>query len=271
MTRAPARPSHGGSRRYRPSGVLSLCSLVVGTAVSGCGGASKASTTQCSLHSDCSSATDAAASRPTQGQAATASCADGGTPTVAFDDDFSAGLRSTYWTVDQNVAGLFSIDATQGDVLLTKTGSNADSTLRGVEVVFNLATVGGPVTGDFEYSVDFSDALLGPSGVDQVELHALFADATLFLDVYDNNSGLNVHVWTGSINGMTSTAATGGTFRLARVGSTLTGYLGDTPIYSTTSTSALSDVRFVLQLQPGSNDPISVRYDNFHFQSGCAP
>ena len=254
----------------RLSGVLSLCSLVVGTAVSGCGGSAGVSG-NLGGHTG-SSATDAAASDgPTHGQAVSASCADGGTATAAFDDDFSAGLRSTYWTVGQNVAGLFSIDATKGDVLLTKTGSNTDSTLRGVAVVFNLATVGGSVTGDFEYSVDFSDAVLGPSGVDQVELHALFADTTIFLDVYDNNGGLNVHVWTGSINGMTSTAATGGTFRLARVGSTLTGYLGDTPIYSTTSTSALSDLTFVLQLQPGSDDPISVRYDNFHFQSGCAP
>jgi hypothetical protein len=200
-----------------------------------------------------------------------ATCADGGTATVAFDDDFGAGLRPTLWTVSQTVAGLFGVDATQGDVRLAKAGTNTDGTVRSVAIVLNLAALGGPVTGDFEYTVDFSNAVIGPSGVDQVELHASFADNSFFFDVFDNSSGVNLHVWTGSINGTFATTVTGGTLRIARTGSTLSGYLGNQLIYSTTSTSPLSDVRFILQYQPGSNDGISVRYDNFHFQAGCAP
>jgi hypothetical protein len=199
--------------------------------------------------------------------AASSTCADGGT--VTFDDNFSAGLRSQYWTVNQTTNGLFTVDSTQGDVRLTKVGSNASGPIQDVGIVLNLAAFGGPIAGDFQYSVDFSNAILGPSGVDQVELHAKFADSSIFFDVYDNNSGPNVHVWTGSISGQTATTATGGTFRISRVGTTLSGYFGSTLIYSTTSTSPLTEVQFILQLQPGSDDNISVVYDNFQFTAAC--
>jgi len=210
------------------------------------------------------------------GGATTRTCPDGGT--VTFDDDFSAGLRSQYWTVNQTTDGLFTIGSTQGNVQLTKVGSNASGSFQDVGIVLNLAAFGGPIAGDFQYSVDFSNAMLGPGGVDQVELHANFADSSYFFDSYDNNiggassltpGGLNVHVWTGSLNGQTVTTATGGTFRISRVGTTLSGYFGSTLIYSTTSTSPLTEVQFVLQLQTGSNDNISVAYDNFHFTAAC--
>jgi len=210
------------------------------------------------------------------GGAATRTCPDGGI--VTFDDDFSSGLRSQYWTVNQTTAGLFTVGSTQGNVQLTKVGSNASGSFQDVGIVLNLAALGGPIAGDFDYRVDFSNAMLGPGGVDQVELHANFADSSYFFDSYDNNIGgessltpgaLNVHVYTGSIYGQTATTATGGTFRISRVGTNLSGYFGSTLIYSTTSTSPLTEVQFVLQLQPGSNDNVSVVYDNFQFTAAC--
>jgi hypothetical protein len=204
----------------------------------------------------------------TGGTAAVLACPDGGT--LTFDDDFSAGLRPQSWTVTQTTTGLFAVDATQGNLQLTKVGSNTTSALQNVAVVLNLASLGGSIAGDFDYSVEFSNVVQGSGGVDQVELHAHFADSSYFFDVYDNSDGgANVHVWTGSINGRMAGAHTAGTFRISRVGTTLSGYLGGTLIYSQSSTSPLTGAELVLQLQPGSNDNISVVYDNFHFTAAC--
>jgi hypothetical protein len=47
-------------------------------------------------------------------------------------------------------------------------------------------------------------------------------------------------------------AVTAGRFRIARVGSTVSGYLGNTLIYARTSTTALA-----------------ATFDNFHFTAAC--
>ncbi|HTQ07840.1 MAG TPA: hypothetical protein VMI54_28505 [Polyangiaceae bacterium] len=189
---------------------------------------------------------------------------------VSFDDDFSAGLRSRYWTVTQSLPGLFSVDATHGDVRLAKVSTNTGlGAVQTIAVGLNLSELASSFAGNFDYSVDFSDPVLGSAGVDQVELHANFADASYFFDVYDNSSGLNVHVWNGSINGETATSATAGTFRLTRAGSTVSGYFNGGLIFSLTDTSPLTTADFILQLQPNSDDDISVTYDNFHFTAAC--
>jgi len=115
---------------------------------------------------------------------ATAVCGIGSTPAPVgtFNDDFSSGLRSRYWSVTQSTAGLYTYDDSQGDVRLAKVG-NSPGGFQTVQVSPNLQNMGGPVAGDFEASVDFANA--------------------------------------------------------------------------------------VLQLQPGSNDNESVRFDNFHLQGGC--
>jgi hypothetical protein len=198
------------------------------------------------------------------------SCANGGVPAAVFDDDFASGLRSNYWTVSQTTSGLFAVDTSQGDVRLTKVGTNSASGVQNVAVNLNLAAIAGQVAGDFDFGIDFKNAVLGNGGTDQVELHAYFADSAIFFDVYDNSSGVNVHVWNGSsVIGATTVTGTGGTFRIMRTGSTVSGYFGDTMIYTATQTSALTAVEFTLQLQPGVNDNISVQFDNFHFRAGC--
>ncbi len=216
------------------------------------------------------SAPDAADAAP-DNQPPAATCADGGTPTAAFSDDFSAGL-SANWTVSQTIPDLFSVDATQGDLRLAKAGTNTSAALQSITVEFNLGALGVPVDGDFELALDLRDATLGPSGLDQVEFHANFADNSEFFDVYEHSAdSFNLHVWTGKVNAPMPTDATSGTFRIVRVGSTITGSLDDTMIYTTTNSAPLSAVRILLQLQQMSNDPVSVTLDNFHLQTGCVP
>src|SRR5215470_17179157 len=88
---------------------------------------------------------------------------------ATFSDDFSSGLRPTYWSVTQTTAGLWSVDDTQGDVRLTKVGTSPGG-LQNVRVQLNMAAVGGPIAGDFSEQIDFSNAVVGPN-TDQVELH----------------------------------------------------------------------------------------------------
>ena len=205
------------------------------------------------------------------GPDAPSTCGIGGNPAPVgtFDDDFSAGLRPHYWSVNQSASGLYSYDDTQGDVRLTKVGTSPGG-FQTVQVTLNLQNFGGQVVGDFETSVDFSNAVIGP-GVDQVQLDAYFDDSSVFCDVYDNSSGVNLHVWTGSLEPGFSTTVTAGTFRIARTGSTITAYFNGAVVWSSSSwtTGPLVRVEFVLQLQPGSDDNESVRFDNFHLKGGC--
>jgi hypothetical protein len=200
------------------------------------------------------------------------SCADGGAPTAAYSDDFSAGLADGVWTVTQTTDGLFAADATQGDLRLSKVGTNTSTALQSITVTFNLAAHGGPADGDFALSLDLRDAMLGPSGLDQLEFHANFADNSEFFDVYEHSgSSFNLHVWTGKVVGQMPTDVTGGTFRIVRTGSTITGSLDDTMLYTTTNSAALSAIHILMQMQLKSDDPISVSLDNFHYQAGCLP
>lgn len=197
-------------------------------------------------------------------------CSSGCTPGGStYADDFSAGLAPQYWSVIQTTPGLFSVDASQGDVRLAKTAMNSPGGLQNVVVRLDLGAFGGQVTGDFSTQVDFRDAVIGPA-IDQIELHTTFADNSFLFDVYDNScGGRNVHVWNGGVQGCTPTAATGGTFKIARTGSTLTGYFNNNPIFSQSNSSPLTRLEFVLQLQSGSNDMASVTFDNFAFTGGA--
>lgn len=185
-----------------------------------------------------------------------------------FTDDFASGLDPAFWTVTQTTAGLFSIDTSQGDVRLAKTSMNSPGGLQGVAVRLNMDAIGGQIAGDFSMQVDFSDAVIGPA-IDQIELHAEFADNSIFFDVYDNScANRNVHVWNGSTHGCTQVTATGGTFKIARTGASLTGYFNGNEIFTQSNSSPLTRVLFVLQLQPGSNDMTSVTFDNFSLTGG---
>ncbi len=257
-------------RLFRPCAASLVAAgwMLVAAATAGCSSSSNKSTPDAGPG-------DAPASTPDatpDNQSPAPSCADGGTPTAAFSDDFGAGLGDTLWTVTQTTPDLFAADATQGELRLSRAGTNTSTALQSITVTFNLAAYGGPADGDFELALDLRDAMLGPSGLDQVEFHANFADNSEFFDVYEHSAGsFNLHVWTGRVVGSMPTDVTSGTFRIVRTGSTITGYLDDTMIYTTTNSAALSAVHILMQLQLMSNDPVSVTLDNFHYQAGCVP
>lgn len=180
-----------------------------------------------------------------------------------FADDFSAGLSPMYWSVSQTTAGFYSVDATHGGVQLGKTSTHNPGGFQNVAIVLNLSALAGTDTGDFSTQVDFTNAIVPGPGLDQVELHTYFQDGSYFFTVYDNGGGLNVHVWNGSLIGRTAVTGSSGTFRINRIGSTLTGYYNGSAIYSMSSSSPLVRVEFTLQNNSGSDDSTSVSFDDF--------
>jgi hypothetical protein len=189
-----------------------------------------------------------------------------------FTDDFSAGLRPAWWSVIQSTTNFYSVDASQGNVQLAKTSAHNPGGFQYVFVRVNLADFGGVVTGDFSTQIDFSKAVVPGPGLDQVELHTYYQDGSIFYTVYDNSGGLNAHVWDGgSVLGRRSFSGDSGTFLIRRTGSTVTGYFNGSPLYSTTRASALTAIDFVLQNNAGSDDAISVTFDNFSVTAALAP
>lgn len=181
---------------------------------------------------------------------------------AVFEDDFSGGLSSQRWLVTMTTAGMYSVDATHGDIRLAKIAPTPGG-YQDVEINLNIdsLTPTGYIAGDFDVQVDFRDANISGGGLNQVELHTGYVSGAIFYDVRDRG---NVHVWNGGERGGLSTNATAGRFRISRVGSTVTGYFNGQPIWSSGSYSAaLSWVAFSLQNNASSNDPISVTFDNF--------
>lgn len=193
-----------------------------------------------------------------------------------FTDDFSQGLRPALWTTTQTTADLFSVTAA-GGVHLAKVMPSPGG-LQNVSVVLDVTAIaGGPIEGDFTLSVDFANAVIGPSE-DQAELHPLFADNSVFFDVYSNHGGAGpeLHVWDGTnVNGGFATSATAGTLTIARAGgTTLIGTAAiagaDMPIYAGAGTaSPLINASINLQLQPGSDDPTSIDFSKFSLGWTC--
>ena len=130
----------------------------------------------------------------------------------------------------------------------------------------------GPVTNDFSTQVDFSRAVIAGPGLDQVELHTYYQDGSIFYTVYDRSSGFNAHVWDGgSVLGLRGVAGDSGTFRITRAGATVTGYFDGAALASRSRPSPLVAVDFVLQNNSGSDDAISVTFDNFSLTADSIP
>ena len=189
----------------------------------------------------------------------------GGATAGTFVDTFTPGLDSNYWSVIQSTPNFYSVIATAGSVQLAKNSAPNPGGVQYVFVRVNLTALGGSITNDFSAQVSFSGAVVPGPGLDQVELHSYYQDGSIFYTVYDRVVGyLNAHVWDGgSVLGVNSVAGSAGTFRITRVGSTVTGYFNDTPLASVGRGSPLTAVDFVLQNNAGSDDAISVTFDNF--------
>lgn len=186
-----------------------------------------------------------------------------------FTDSFASGLNPSLWSISQTTSGRYSVDTSGGDLRLYKGSSAGSGSLQGIYATLNMAAIGGPVAGDFTQEVTFSNAQLSNLGITQVELHANFADSSIFFDVYDNSSGKNFHVWNGGIHGLTGTSLTGATLKISRVGSVITGYYNGNLMYSGSGTSNLTAVRLAFQTQPNEGGAAqSVNFSNFSISGG---
>ena len=191
---------------------------------------------------------------------AAATCVRGGT----FSDDFSTGLDASCWSVIQQTPNFFSVDASQGNVQLVKGSAHNPGGAQGAYVYLNFALFGGRITNDFSTQIDFTNAVVPGPGLDQVELHTVYQDGSIYFAVYDRSSGYNAHVWDGgSALGITSAPQNYGTFRITRTNGVVTVYFNDTPLYSETRNSPLTGINFCLQNNNGSDDATSVAFDNF--------
>jgi hypothetical protein len=170
----------------------------------------------------------------------------------SYYDDFSGGINPDYWSV---TAGAYTIDDTQGDLRISKpAGPGAWA-----QIFFS-----HDLYGDFDISVDYRNAVLGGDH-NQIQFNILFG-GQYAADRRENWSGSRYSVWLDppqSTVGVTGTADTAGTLRIARTGSIVTFYANGSPIYQGTFNNApVTDLWLSLQ-NNGTSDAISVTFDNF--------
>lgn len=197
---------------------------------------------------------------------------------ATFFDNFSSGLNPSYWSVTQTTPGLYDVNAGGGQVSLARSAHSPTGGLQWVGVHLNLAALGGNIAGDFSMQIDFKNAVLGSHAVDQVQLNAVFADGSYFLDVHDNALGVNNHVWfdvtppyTGGVSVLHIDSGNTGTFKIARTGTVVSGWYNSTRLFfSGGYTAALSEISFTLQ-NNGTNDMISANFDNFSLTAASVP
>ena len=148
---------------------------------------------------------------------------------ATFTDDFSTGLDTSCWSVLQQTTSFFSADASQGNVQLLKASAHNPGGAQGAYVYLNFTPFGGRITNDFSTQVDFTNAVVPGPGLDQVELHTVYQDGSIYYAVYDRSSGYNAHVWDGgSVLGVISAPQNYGTFRIARTNGIVTAYFNST-------------------------------------------
>ncbi|MBZ0268268.1 T9SS type A sorting domain-containing protein [bacterium] len=180
---------------------------------------------------------------------------------VDYQDDFSAGIDSTFWNPNTNQP-LYTMDDSSGDIRLSKPvgGTYSFQTMR-VDFLGNL-------DGDFDASVSFQDAVITRSDGEpgnQIQLNVRIGNEGLSVVRSDEvPAGNQVHVWDGSAwRGEQATSASAGTFRIARTGSVLSGYWNSTLLHSVNyGTGTAQALWFSLQ-NNGTKDSTSVTFDDF--------
>jgi len=191
----------------------------------------------------------------------------GGHAPADFTDDFSAGVNTNLWRAESNDP-LYALDASQGEIRFSRPAGVSYS-LRSIWLAFNRQ-----VRGDFDASVDFRNASInrvdGSPG-NQVQLYAVFGGQVIVVVRSDEaGSGHNAHVWRdppGAWTGTIATTATNGTFRITRVGTTVTAYFNQTVLHTGSyNTNPVTDLVFDLQ-NNGTRDALSVVFDNFRLKA----
>lgn len=167
----------------------------------------------------------------------------------------------TSWAVAETTPGMYRVERTSGQVRIARQGNNPG----GLQYAGLRLDHGQPVAGDFDTQVSFADAKI-EGGLNQIELHATFADGTYFYVVRDRE-GSGSHIWAPGLQG-NQPCGRAGTLRMERRGETVTGYCDGRAIWSAPRKAALTRVQFVLQ-NNGTNDPISVTFRDYQFKAAA--
>jgi len=163
------------------------------------------------------------------------------------------------WAAVETTPGMYRIERTSGQVRIARQGNNPG----GLQYAGLRLERGLPATGDFDAQVSFADARI-EGGLNQIELHASFADGAYFYVVRDRE-GSGSHIWAPGLQG-NQPCGRAGTLRLERRGEMVTGFCDGRPIWSSPRQAALTKLQFVLQ-NNGTNDPISVTFHDFRFNA----
>ncbi|MDP2833308.1 MAG: discoidin domain-containing protein [Pseudomonadota bacterium] len=168
--------------------------------------------------------------------------ASGAAPSAGYGD----------WEVVETTPGMYRLEQGSGQVKIARQGNNPG----GLQHAGLRLNRGLPVTGDFAAQVSFSDARI-EGGLNQIELHASFADGSIFYVVRDRERS-GSHIWAPGLQGDASCGRSG-TLRMERRGETVTGYCDGRAIGSAPRKAALTRLQFVLQ-NNSTNDPISATF-----------
>ena len=190
-----------------------------------------------------------------------------GQPPVDFTDDFSTGVNANLWLVSSNDS-LYSLASTNGEIRLSRpVGGNYN--IHYIELAFTRE-----IQGNFDASVGFRNASInrvdGSPG-NQLQLNTGFGGQYICVVRSDETgNGHNAHIWRAppsAWTGTVATTATNGTFRVQRVGSTVTAYFNGTALHTGSyNTNSLTYLAFTLQ-NNGTRDATSVVFDNFRLQA----
>ncbi len=167
------------------------------------------------------------------------------------------------WEVVETTPGMYRLEQGAGQVKIARQNNNPG----GLQHAGLRLNRGLPVTGDFAAQVSFSDARI-EGGLNQIELHASFADGAIFYVVRDREGG-GSHIWAPGLQG-NQPCGRAATLRLERRGETVTGYCDGKVIWSAKRPAALTGMKFVLQ-NNGSNDPISATFRDWKLNAATAP
>lgn len=172
------------------------------------------------------------------------------------------------WAVAETTPGMYRVERSGGQVRIARQGNNPG----GLQYAGLRLDHDQPVAGNFDAQVSFADAKI-EGGLNQIELHAFFADGSSFFVVRDRE-GSGSHIWAPGLQG-NQPCGRAGTLRMERRGDTVTGYCDGRAIWSAPRKAALTRVQFVLQ-NNHTNDPISVTFRDYQFKAattgaGSAP
>ncbi len=179
---------------------------------------------------------------------------------MVADNGAAAGYGD--WEVVETTPGMYRLEPGNGQLKIARQRNSPG----GLQHAGLRLSRGLPVTGDFSAQVSFSDARI-EGGLNQIELHASFADGSIFYVVRDREGG-GSHIWAPGLQG---NAPCGGsaTLRMERRGDTVTGYCDGRAIWSAPRKAALTRLQFVLQ-NNGSNDPIAATFSDWKLNAASA-